>query len=176
MRNLTQKVPEDIWPEFRERARAAYQAPSREIARILRDELVKTYQRDLPTAVRCFEDDFEACIAHLRFPVNHRKAIRTTNMLERLFVEERRRLKIIPNAFGERPVLKLMYAALTRASENWRRISMSQFERRQLGSIRKELDQEYRNQNQSKPAGKGNPGGREIPANHFPAKRRLDLP
>ena len=51
-------------------------------------------------------DDFEACIAHLRFPVTHRRAIRTTNLLERLFVEERRRLKIIPNAFGERAVLK----------------------------------------------------------------------
>ena len=26
----------------------------------------------------CFQDDFEACIAHLRMPVKHRKAIRTT--------------------------------------------------------------------------------------------------
>ena len=51
-------------------------------------------------------DDFEACIAHLRFRVTHRRAIRTTNLLERLFVEERHRLKIIPNAFGERAVLK----------------------------------------------------------------------
>jgi hypothetical protein len=39
---------------------------------------------------------------------------RTTNLLERLFLEERRRLKIIPNAFGEKPVLKLMFAAMTR--------------------------------------------------------------
>jgi len=38
-----------------------------------------------------FMDDFEACIAHLRFPVTHRRAIRTTNLLERLFVEGRRR-------------------------------------------------------------------------------------
>jgi hypothetical protein len=45
-------------------------------------------------------DDFEACIAHLRFPVTHRRAIQTTNLLERLFVEERSRLKIIPNAFA----------------------------------------------------------------------------
>ena len=43
-----------------------------------------------------FQDDFEACIAHLRMPVRHRKAIRTTNLLERLFGEERRRLKVIP--------------------------------------------------------------------------------
>ena len=52
---------------------------------------------------------------HLRFPVTHRRAIRTTNLLERLFGEERRRLKIIPNAFGERAVLKLMFGALIHA-------------------------------------------------------------
>jgi hypothetical protein len=45
--------------------------------------------------VACFRDDFEACIAHLRFPLQHRKVIRTTNLLERLFLEERRRTKII---------------------------------------------------------------------------------
>ena len=32
--------------------------------------------------------------------------IRATNLLERLFGEERRRLKVVPHAFGERPVLK----------------------------------------------------------------------
>ena len=43
--------------------------------------------------------------------------IPVTNLLERLFVEERRRLKIIPNGFGEKPVLKLMFGALIRAAE-----------------------------------------------------------
>ena len=88
-------------------------------------------------------DDFEACIAHLQFPVTHRRAIRTTNLLERLFVEERRRLKIIPNAFGERAVLKLMFGALIRAAERWRSVKVSEFERRQMAAIRGELDQEY---------------------------------
>ena len=45
----------------------------------------------------CFRDDFEACIAHLRFPLSHRKVIRTTNLLERLFGEERRRTKVVAN-------------------------------------------------------------------------------
>jgi transposase-like protein len=75
--------------------------------------------------------------------VTHRRAIRTTNLLERLFVEERRRLKIIPNAFGERAVLKLMFGALTRAAERWKSIKFSEFERRQLSAVEKELDQEY---------------------------------
>jgi hypothetical protein len=83
--------------------------------------------------------------AHLRFPIAHRKVIRTTNLLERLFVEERRRTKIIPNFFhGERPVLKLMYAALIRGAERWRGIHMSVFETRQLEAIRRELDEDHR--------------------------------
>ena len=50
-----------------------------------------------------------------------------TNLLERLFVEERRRLKIIPNAFGEKPVLKLMFGAMIRAAERWRSIRITEF-------------------------------------------------
>ncbi len=59
------------------------------------------------------------------------------------FVEERRRLKIIPNAFGERAVLKLMFGALIRAAERWRSIKVTEFEHRQITAVRKELDQEY---------------------------------
>ncbi len=96
MRNLAAKVPEDVWPEFKARATAAYQAPSRAIARDLADGVVADFEAELPTAVACLRDDIKACIAHLRMPVTHRRAIRTTTLLERLFVEERRRLKIIP--------------------------------------------------------------------------------
>ena len=126
------------------RAQAVYQAPSRAIARDLAKGVVEDFGRDLPSMVACFEDDFEACIAHLRMPVTHRRAIRTTNLLERLFVEERRRLKAIPNAFGERPVLKLMFGAMTRAAERWRSIRFTEFERRQIDAVRKELANEYK--------------------------------
>ncbi len=155
MRNLQSKVPDADWPEFREKAKAAYQAPSREVARMLRDVVVEEYEKRFPSAVKCFLDDFEACIAHLRFPIAHRRVIRTTNLLERLFGEERRRMKIVANAFGERAVLKLMYAALIRASETWRGIAVKPFETKQLRAIGEELDAEYRSHHElkaSKPA------------------------
>jgi len=140
MRNLLSKVPEDVWPEFKARAQACYQAASPALARLLRDDIVATYAGELPSAVACLNDDFEACIAHLRFPLAHRRAIRTTNLLERLFGEERRRTKVIPHAFGERAVLKLMYAALIRAAERWRGLKVTEFDSRQLKAIRLELD------------------------------------
>jgi transposase-like protein len=118
MRNLAVKVPEPAWREFKERVRACY-------------------QRELPSAVACFQDDFEACIAHLRFPITHRRALGTTNLLERLSWRSAG-LKIIPNAFGEKAVLNLMYGAMIRAAERWRG-----FERHQLEAIQAELDAEY---------------------------------
>src|SRR5690242_9296047 len=143
LRNLAAKVPTDVWPDFKARVLACYQAPSRAIARELAAGVRADYATLMPSAVRCFEDDFEACIAHLRAPVAHRRVTRTTNLLERLFVEERRRLKIIPNGFGEKPVLKLMFGALIRAAERWRGLRFSEFELRQLAAVRKELDEEY---------------------------------
>jgi len=144
MRNLAAKVSEDAWPDFKLRVQAAYQAPSRAIARDLAEGIVTDYQARLPSAVTCFMDDFEACIAHLRLPIAHRRATRTTNLLERLFLEERRRLKIIANTFGEKAVLKLMFAAMTRAAERWRAVKITDFERRQMAALRQELDEEYK--------------------------------
>jgi putative transposase len=143
MRNLAVKVPTDLWPEFKARVAACYQAPSRAIARELANGIRADYAATLPSAVSCFEDDLEACISHLRLPVTHRRATRTTNLLERLFAEERRRLKIIPNGFGEKPVLKLMFGALIRAAERWRGLRFTEFELRQIAAVRKELGAEY---------------------------------
>jgi transposase-like protein len=143
MRNLRCKMPEDIWPEFKARAHACYQAASPALARMLRDDVVATYADELPAAIACLDDDFEACIAHLQFPVNHRRTIRSTNLLERLFEEERRRTKTIPHAFGERPVLKLMYGALIRGARGWCRLRITEFERRQLQALRAELDRAH---------------------------------
>jgi transposase-like protein len=143
MRNLQSKMPEDVWPEFKARAAACYQAASPALARLLRDDIAATYGKDLPSAVACLDNDFEACIAHLRFPLGHRRVIRTTNLLERLFGEARRRTKIIPHAFGERAVLKLVYAALIRAAEHWRGIRITEFEQRQLTAIRDEIDKDF---------------------------------
>ncbi len=129
LRNLRSKAPEGRWPEIALRARGCYEAASPALATVLRDDFVQTYERELPAVVQCFRDDFDACIA--------------TNLLERLFLEERRRTKIIPHAFGERPVRKLMYAAIIRAAERWRGITVGEFEQRQLTAIRDELNRAH---------------------------------
>ena len=52
-------------------------------------------------------------------------------------------MKIIPNAFGEKAMLKLIFAAMTRAAERWRAVKFTNFERRKMATLRAEFDQEY---------------------------------
>jgi putative transposase len=148
LRNIQSKVPEDQQRTVIPMARNAYQASSPAIARMAAAELKRQWGTELPAAVACFEDDFEACIAHLQLPVSHRRTTRTTNLLERLFLEERRRTKVIPHAFGEKAVMKLMFAAIERASRTWRGIKITEFELKQLHSLRDELHEDYQKQNQ----------------------------
>ncbi len=56
----------------------------------------------------------------------------------------RRRMKIIPNAWGERTVLKLMFGAMIRASERWCSVRALLFEWLQLEALKEEFDGDTR--------------------------------
>jgi transposase-like protein len=142
MRNILAKLPEEIQVEFRQAAKSSFEAPSPAMARALKDDLVLRYEKQYPSAVKSFLEDFESCIAHLVCPPAHRRAIRTTNLLERLFREERRRTRAAGMMFGERPVLKMMYAALVRAADGWRGVRITEFEHRQIEVLREQLTKE----------------------------------
>ena len=164
IRNIGNKVPDERWREVKAHALAAYQAISPMAARNAADEFRRMYEKEFPGAVACFEDDFEACIAHLHLPIAQRKTTRTTNLLERLFGEDRRRTKIIPHAFGEKPVLKLMFAALIRASQSWRRVVISEFELKQLSELRLQLKTDFAKQTSANP--------KPASLHHFSSKNR----
>ncbi|MDP8908468.1 MAG: transposase [Chloroflexota bacterium] len=51
--------------------------------------------------MKTIDDHADQLVAHLRFPLEHRKRTRSRNLLERTFVEVRRRTKIIGRFRGE---------------------------------------------------------------------------
>jgi putative transposase len=118
---------------------AVRDAPTLDAARAASDRLSNTYARRFPAAVACFEDDREALLAIHRVPVRHRIRVRTTNLAERSFEEERRRTKVIPRLTGEKATMKLAFATMIRASERWCRVSVNDIERHQLRLLRAEL-------------------------------------
>jgi transposase-like protein len=70
-------------------------------------------------------DSLDALIAHLRWPSEHRKRIRSTNLLERTLVEVRRRTKVIGRFPGETSALSLIWAVLELSSRGWRGVVMT---------------------------------------------------
>jgi putative transposase len=118
---------------------AVRDAPTLGAARAAADRFANTYRGRFPSAVACFEEDLEALLAVHRVPVRHRVKVRTTNLAERSFLEERRRTKVIPRLRSEKAALKLAFATMVRASERWCRAPVSDLERCQLELLRAEL-------------------------------------
>src|SRR5262250_222164 len=117
MQNLQQKVPPQAWPEFKTLVADMRDAPTVPEAERRRQLIVNRYQRDFPEACRCLMDDAEASLNHLYVPQRHQQYVRTSNLAERAFEEERRRTKVIPHLWDEGSVTKLVFAVLIRVSE-----------------------------------------------------------
>jgi putative transposase len=69
--------------------------------------------------------NLDRLVAYLRFPRQHWKRIRHSNLIERTFGETRRRVKVIGRLPGEQSCLSLVWAVLDRASNGWRGLTMT---------------------------------------------------
>jgi transposase-like protein len=154
MQNFQQKVPARAWPEVKALLVDMRDAPSREKAEQRRDAIVEQYQREFPELCRCLLDDAAASLNHLAVPQRHQQYVRTSNLVERAFVEERRRTKVIPHLWAEGDVVMLVYGVLIRVSERWGKKCFSEFEQQQIRSLRAQLkldEQEVRTEDISQP-------------------------
>jgi transposase-like protein len=137
--NIRAKLPDETAGEVLAHVYAVRDAPTLDAARVAADRFVNTYRREYPAAVACFTDDLDALLAIHRVPVRHRIRVRTTNLAERSFEEERRRTKVIPRLIGEKAALRLVFATMIRAADRWCRVSINDIERHQLKLLRAEL-------------------------------------
>jgi transposase-like protein len=92
-----------------------------------------------PSAVACLVEDFESLTVHLRFPAEHWKRCRHTNLIERTFGETRRRTKVMGRLPGERTCVALVFAVLDRQHRGWRGMTMTPRALRRLQDLRREL-------------------------------------
>ena len=126
LRNLTKKLPERHHRELKARYWSVLdQASSAAEARAGLLALVADYRAAYPSAMAVIERDLDALVCHLHFPSQHRKRIRSTNLLERTFVEVRRRTKVIGRFPGETSALCLIWAVLELSSRGWRGVVMT---------------------------------------------------
>ena len=134
--NIQNKLPQEGIDEVMPLIKSAYYQTDPEIAKLYASKVLEAYSGTYPSAMKSFQEDFEACIQHMSVPAGHQRYITTTNLLERVFEEQKRRTKIIPRFFDEKSCLKLVYATMLRVSQKWRRVKMSKYDLTLLRNLR----------------------------------------
>ncbi len=139
MKNFHDKVPEEVWPEIKAEIMTIRDAVGYEQGKQRAYEFIEKYKDKFPSLIKIFKEDLDALLNQLKLPFRHRIYIRTTNLVERSFEEERRRTKVIPCFLTEKSALKLIFSVLIRAAKRWRKVSFSKTELNYLDRLREEL-------------------------------------
>lgn len=74
-------------------ARAIYLAPNRSAAQDAFERFQKQWRADYPALVKQLERDLPGLLSFFSFPKHLWRQLRTTNVIERVFVELRRRTR-----------------------------------------------------------------------------------
>lgn len=147
LRNLLIMVPRK---ERRALARALKDllaAPDQTQARARLETLITLYEKRYPKIADKLEAEAEQTLTCFNFPESHRRRIRTTNALERLHEELRRRTRVVRIFPDPESCLRLTTALVMEQSEQWlsgrRYLNMSLLEKDQpKGALDEILDPE----------------------------------
>ena len=99
--------------------RAVFDAPDRAEADRQLDPAVKKYRTTAPKLAEWMEANVPEGLTALALPSSHRRRLRTTNMLERINREIKRRTRVTTLFPNEGSALRLVSAALMEISEEW---------------------------------------------------------
>jgi transposase-like protein len=123
MKNVLGYVPDKQQDLVKPELRAIFYQASREKAEQEAAAFIAKYEKTYPTAVECLKRDLEDCLTFYSFPEKHWKFIRTSNIIERLFNEVKKRSHKMAAAFRNENSCLLLFYAVTR-SLKLRRISV----------------------------------------------------
>src|SRR5829696_5264579 len=118
-RNLLGMVGANKRKELSEGLRGVFAAASREVALRLASELAAHWRGSHPRIAEHIEEHIEECLSCLAFPDSHRRRIRTTNGLERLNQEIKRRTRVVRIFPNRQACLRLVSALAVEQSEEW---------------------------------------------------------
>ena len=130
-RNVLAKVPKKLKKAVADDIRSIFYASSKSKAMEFFDIFKDRWQRDLPSAVKCLENSLEACLTFFICPEEEWISLRTTNIIERLNKEFKRRTKPMEIVAGENACYTLLAFICLKMELHWRS--------NPIGKVRKNL-------------------------------------
>lgn len=119
MRNILAHIPHKQKDEFAMRLKEIWLASSWEIARQRAQDLSEQYEKRFPKAIRILEDGLEDSLSFYAFPEIDARKISSTNILERLNKEIRRRTNVVGIFPNQDSYLRLVTTYLMEYAEDW---------------------------------------------------------
>lgn len=117
--NVAVKLPKSIQQGCLSQMKRIFHAKNEADARVRAQIWKEEWEKVAPSAVECLLKDLDACLAFYRFPKKLWKKIRTTNIIERLFKEFRRRTRSMDSFPNEECCLRCIYAISRNLDQAW---------------------------------------------------------
>jgi transposase-like protein len=99
--------------------RSIFDCPDRPSAQLRLKEIVAFYEPTAPKLARWMEENLPQGFAVFAFPSEHRRRLRTTNPLERINMELKRRTRVAGLFPNEASLLRLVSALLAETNDEW---------------------------------------------------------
>jgi len=118
-RNILDKTPKRLQPKLKELLRVMYDSPDLTSARATCNWIITEFEVRAPKAMSVLETGFDDVMAVMSLPLKYRRKLRTTNSVERLNEEIRRRERVIRIFPNVESVIRLIGALLIEQDEKW---------------------------------------------------------
>lgn len=120
LRNIMETMPKKNTKDARQHLKEIFRAGTAEISRTLKNEFIERYEDDkrFEKVIKTLDEGYEDAVQYYNEPKNTHKHIRTTNALERLNSEIRRRENVIRIFPNEDSAFRLIGAVLMDLDEN----------------------------------------------------------
>ena len=119
-RNILAKVPKKLKKIVADELRSIFYASSRKKALTFFEQFKSRWQQQMPSAVKCLENSLHSCLTYLQFPEEEWLCLRTTNVIERINKEFKRRTKPMEIIAGERSCYTLLAFVCLKMELHWR--------------------------------------------------------
>ena len=111
-----------VWKDkkaFSKDMKLIYDAPTKQAAKAALEDFKNKWNHKYPYAIKSWEDNWEALTVFFEFPLEIRKIIYTTNLIENLNGKIRKYTKNKMSFPTDEAVLKSVYLALREATRKW---------------------------------------------------------
>jgi len=120
-RNVLAKVPMKLKQTVADDIRTIFYASSKKKAMEYFDRFRDKLGKEVPSATRCLERSIEKCLTFFHYPQEEWICLRTTNIIERLNKEFKRRTKPMEIVAGERACYTLLVFICLKMELHWRK-------------------------------------------------------